>query len=179
MSALTHWLFSGFDSIWDIIAQIIGFIPLILSYFVFSRSDRKKIILYKACSDFFGAIHFFVLGAFSGGVINTVNVLRNIIFAQKDKKWASSNVIPALFMLFTVVCAIPTFRGVQDLLPIIGSCLAIVGFWQNDVKKLRIFNLAGVILWLAYGIMTVSVSTIIYNILSIISILSVLFKEKH
>ena len=108
-----------------------------------------------------------------------VNVLRNIIFSQKDKKWASSNIIPVAFMVFTFVSAVLTFQGVKDVLPIIGSWLAIIGFWQNDIKLLRIFNLAGVALWMIYGIMTVSVSTIIYNVLSIISILSVLFKHEH
>ena len=120
-----------------------------------------------------------MLGAFSGGAINTVNVLRNIIFAQKNKKCARSNMIPVVFMVFTFACAVPTFQSIKDILPIIGSWLAIIGFWQNDVKLLRIFNLAGVILWLIYGIITVSVSTIICNVLSIISIFSALFKREH
>ena len=179
MSFLTNWLFSGFDSPRDIIAQIIGFIPILLSYFIFSASNRRKIILYKACSDFFSAVHFFMLGAFSGGAINAVNVLRNIIFSQKDKKWASSNLIPAVFMVFTFVCAQPTFEGIKDLLPIIGSWLAILGFWQNDVTRLRVLNLAGISLWLIYGIITVSVPTIIYNVISIVAIFSALWKQKY
>ena len=179
MNYFIDWLFGGFNSPRDIIAQIIGFIPLLLSYFIFLKSDRRKIILYKACADLFSALHFFVLGAFSGGAINVVNVLRNIIFSQKDKKWASSNIIPVAFMVFTFVSAVLTFQGAKDVLPIIGSWLAIIGFWQNDIKLLRIFNLAGVALWMIYGIMTVSVSTIIYNVLSIISILLVLFKHEH
>lgn len=179
MNFFIDWLFGGFSTPRDIIAQIIGLIPLILSYFIFSGSNRRKIILYKACSDFFSALHFFVLGAFSGGAINAVNVLRNIIFSQKNKKWARSNIIPVVFMAFTFACAVPTFQSIKDILPIIGSWLAIIGFWQNDVKLLRIFNLAGVTLWLIYGIITVSVSTIICNVLSIISILSALFKREH
>ena len=82
-------------------------------------------------------------------------------------------------MVFTFACAVPTFQSIKDILPIIGSWLAIIGFWQNDVKLLRIFNLAGVMLWLIYGIITVSVSTIICNVLSIISIFSALFKGEH
>ena len=42
-----------------------------------------------------------------------------------------------------------------------------------------VFNLAGVTLWLIYGIITVSVSTIICNVLSIISIFSSFKSFEH
>jgi uncharacterized membrane protein len=58
MNYFIDWIFGGFSSPRDIIAQIIGFIPLLLSYFVFLKSDRRKIILYKACADLFSALHF-------------------------------------------------------------------------------------------------------------------------
>ena len=171
MNRLFDWFYFGFNNTQDIIAQIIGFIPLILSCITFSQKDRKKIIMLKGCSDFLWAIHFFMLGEFSGGAINTVNTFRNIVFSQKGKKWANHIMIPIAFIIFTLVCSLVNFQGVKDILPVIGSCLAIIGFWQTNISYLRIFNLCGIVLWLIYDILKVSISAIVSCIMSIISIL--------
>ncbi len=177
---IIDWFRSGFDDPRKLVAQLIGLVPLALSLFIFSINKRKKIILLKGCSDFLWAIHFFVLGEFSGGAINAVNTLRNIVFAQKDKKWANHRWIPLIFILFTTLSALPNFQGFKSLLPLLGSCLAILGFWQTSVTVLRVYNLCGVVLWLIYGVWTVSVPTILCNVFSIISILvGFLKKDSH
>lgn len=173
---LLHWLQSGFDEPRKLIAQILGFIPLSLSFFVFTQKEQKKTLFFKACSDCLKAIHFFLLAEFSGGAINTVNTFRDIVFSQKEKQGLKSPIIPAVFILFTIVCAIPDFQGIKSLLPTVGSCLAIIGFWQTNLTALRLFNLSGILLWLVYGIWTVSVSTILYNVFSIVSISMGLYK---
>ena len=173
---LLQWLQSGFDDPRKLIAQIIGVFPLILSLFIFSQKERKTILLLKGCSDLLWAIHFFVLGEFSGGAINAVNTVRNAVFSQKGKSRTSGSLLPLLFILFTVGCALPNFQGFKSLLPLLGSCLAILGFWQSNVNALRIYNLCGVLLWLTYGILTVSVSTILCNVFSILSISIGLYK---
>ena len=178
MSILVDWFRSGFSDPQRTVAQIIGFLPMILSFFTFRQNSRKRIIFFKACSDALSALHYFLLREFTGGAVNVVCILRSLIFSQKDKRWARSNWIPVIFCIFTLLCAIPDFEGAKNLFATVGSCLAIVGFWQNDIKKLRYFNLAGVSLWLIYGIWAVSVSTILHNLITIISILSTLVKER-
>jgi hypothetical protein len=56
-------------------------------------------------------------------------------------------------------------------LPVIGSCLGIIGFWSNDPKNIRKFNLPALTLWFIYGVLTLSLSTIVCNIVSITSII--------
>ncbi len=155
-----------------ITAQIIGFIPMIIAFFTFLFNDRKKIIFSKAISDLLWAVHFFMLGEPSGGAINTVNVARNLVFSQKgNKKWASSAYIPVFFCIVSAVCTILTQDSIKGILPLVGSCLAIIGFWCTDPHNVRKFNLPGVTLWLIYGILTLSISSIISNTLSTISII--------
>ena len=154
------------------IAQLVGMIPLILSFFVFIFNDRRKIIIFKGISDLLWALHFFLLGEMSGAIINSVNTVRNIVFFQKDKKWCNHRLIPILFCAFTVFGGIFSFDGIKGIFPMLGSCLAVIGFWCSKPDTIRKFNLPATLLWLIYGIMTKSVSTIICNTLSIISILT-------
>ncbi len=161
----------------NLIAQIIGFVPLTLSIFIFLQNSRKKIVILKGCSDFLWAVHFFVLGEFTGGIVNLVNTLRNVIFAHRGKKWVDHAFIPILFCVFTLLSALPSFAGIKSLLPITGSCIAVVGFWQKNVNSLRIYNLVAVTLWLIYGFLVFSISTILCNLFSITSILISFIKK--
>ena len=154
-----------------LIAQVIGFVPLILSFFVFLQKSRKSIIIFKGCSDLLWAAHFFVLGEYSGGLVNLVNTVRDVIFAYKGKKRTGHIIIPIIFCIFTLLSTLPTFAGVKSIFAVVGSCVAVIGFWQTNVERLRIYNLAATILWLLYGLLTFSISAILCNLISIASIL--------
>lgn len=160
------------------LGQIIGFIPMILAYFVFIFNDRRKVIAIKALSDLLWALHFFMLGELSGCVVNGINVIRNIVFSQKHRKWASNIAIPIVFCAITAAGTALSWNGIKSFFPLLGSCLAVVGFWCTEPKNIRKFNLPAALLWLLYGIITGSVSTIICNGVSIISITIAELKSK-
>lgn len=159
------------------VAQILGFVPIVLSYFVFHYNKRSTTIVIKAISDCISAIHFLLLGQPTGFAINCVNTVRGICFSQKDRrKWASGIYMPVIFCAATVVSSVLGWSGWISLLPMAGSCLAVIGYWSTDMKKLRLLNLAGLILWIVYGVIAFSLGTIIQNTVAIVSILSTQFR---
>lgn len=151
--------------------QLIGFIPMILGFFTYIYNDRRKNIGFKMLSDGVSAIHFLMLGEMSGCVINIVNTVRDYIFSRKGKKWASHIMIPITFVLISMGVTLASWEGIKSILPLTGTCLAIVGFWCSKPHIMRRFNLPGVGLWLIYGVITGSVSTCVGNTISIISML--------
>lgn len=171
------WLATAFATPRDITAQIIGFFPLILSLFIFTQKTRSRILIFKSISTFLWAVHYVILGQTTGALINVVLTLRGIIFAQRGKKGFSGIHIPIIFILFTILSAIPDFEGIKNILPTVGSCLTLIGFWQNDLKRLRWYNLAGTLLWFAYAFFSFSVSSILANTFALISILYALLQE--
>lgn len=153
------------------IAQIMGFIPMILGYFIFRDNSRGTSIAIKAVSDGISAVHFLLLGQTTGCVINCINTLRGVCFAQKGRhKWASGVWMPVAFCLVTVAGSLLGWTGPESVLPMLGSCLAVVGYWCREPGQLHRFNFAGIFLWLVYGIVTLSVPTIIGNVISLFSI---------
>lgn len=161
------------------IAQVLGFIPVVLSFFIFRNISRRASISIKALSDFLSAIHLLLMGAYTGCVINFINTGRDICFAQKGKyPWASGIWMPFLFCGLIVGSSLLTWGGLLSLVPMVGSCLAVMGYWCNDPQKLRHFNFVGIFLWLVYGIATFSVPTIVGNTLSLISIVRTEIKCK-
>lgn len=171
MIAYFEALAASFTNPVTAIAQILGLIPVVLGFFIFRNVSRTTSIAIKAVSDFMSAVHFLLLGAPTGCAINMVNTVRGICFSQKDKrKWASGIWMPVIFCCATAVSTALSWAGLISLLPLLGSCLAVVGYWCTEPKHLRRFNFAGIFLWTIYGIITLSVPTIVGNTISLISI---------
>ena len=152
-------------------AQIIGFIPLILSLTTFALSKREHILVSKLFSDLTSAVHFFMLGQGTGGAICAVNTARDFVFYHKGKKWASHIAIPIIFGTLTLVSSIIQWQGVYSLLPTIGSLIALVGFWFTNPRTVKLINLPGITLWLIYSIIVGSISTTIINMISVTTII--------
>lgn len=171
MQAYFSELAAQFQNPVTAIGQIIGFIPMILAYFVFHYNNRTTSICIKAVSDGISAVHFLLLGQPTGFAINCVNTLRGICFSQKGRHaWASGIWMPILFCCFTTFSSLLGWTGWESLLPLFGSCLAVIGYWNADPHRLRLFNLAGISLWVIYGVITMSISTVIHNCIAIVSI---------
>lgn len=152
-------------------AQILGFIPVVLGFFVFYVTDRKKTLAVKAVCDGLFVIHFFLLNQWTGGVVSIVNAMRGITFSQKGRyRWSSNLFLPILFCLLTIGGSLLGWTGIKSLLPMVGSCLAVIGYWCNEPGLLRKFNFAGISLWLIYGILTMSIPTMINNVVYLVSI---------
>lgn len=160
-----------FTNPYTAVAQILGFVPLALSWFIFRARSRKGSIALKSVSDGFSAVHFFMLGQWTGCAINCINTVRGTLFYQKGRrKWASGLFLPIGFCLVTIAFSCLSWTGAESLLPMLGSCLAVVGYWQTSQRWLRRFNFAGIFLWLIYGFITLSVPTVVGNIISLSSI---------
>ena len=152
------------------IGQLVGFIPLLLAFVTFSLSKRKHILISKTLSDFISAAHFFLLGEVVGGAVCIVNTGRGLVFYNKGKKWASGIYVPIVFSILTLLTTLIRWQGWYTLLPAVGSVLAVIGFWCNRPRLVKLFNLPAVTLWLIYSIITESISATLINIISIASI---------
>ena len=165
------------------VAQILGFIPLILGFFVFYFRDRRKIIATKAGCDAMAASQYLLLFQWTGAAVCSVNVLRGIVFGQRGRrKWADSPVLPVIFLVLTVGSSLLTWTGPESLLPMFGSCLALLGYWCTDTGRLRKLNFAGITLWTIYSLITMTVFSVINNIVYLTSIIRTeiaVYKEKR
>ena len=90
-----------------ILAQAVGILALITAVISFQQRDIKKLILCQLLSNITFGIHFAMIGAYTGSVLNIISALRAVVFYFKGKKaWASLPVWPWIFIgLFAVSTA--------------------------------------------------------------------------
>ena len=168
--------------LYTFIAQGIGVIAMILAYFIYSARTRKTLITLKFISDVLWGTHYFMLGAYSGGVLNVINMGREVIFQLKtSKKWAQTPIWAVVFIVINLTSTIFSWQGWQSLLPAVGASIAVVGLWCAKPLTIRLFSLPSTTCWLIYAILSGTVSGIICNIIQLTAIFVGLrrdFKER-
>ena len=150
-------------------AQIIGVIALVFSAVSFQQNTHKKIMLCQMIAGLLFAIHFFMIGAFTGGITNSIAVVRSIIFYNRDRKWASGSVWPFLFCAAFVLSGILTWQGPLSLLPILAMVVNTFTFAATNPTVVRTTILFSSPLWLAYNCISLSFPGIINESFVIVS----------
>lgn len=150
--------------------QIIGFVGVLMSLFIYIFKDRRKILICKFISDAVWSVHYFFIGAISGAALNVVAMFRETVFFNKSKKWASHIIWPFIFVSVTIASCIFTWQGPLSLLPMIGSSFGVISFYCTKPVTIRLFSFPAIALWTIYGILSGSFPSLVGNILSLSSI---------
>ncbi len=133
------------------IAQIIGFAALACAVCSFQQNKHKRILFFQILSGSLFTVHFTLLGAVLGGVLNFFGMLRSIVFYNKDKAWAQGKKWLFIFSTVFVATGIFFWEGIISIFPILSMVLSTICFWVTDPKKVRLLMLPASPLWMVYN----------------------------
>lgn len=149
------------------IGQGIGIIGLISNVLSFQQKTQKRIVLFQLVGSFMFTVHFFMLGAYVGSLLNFIGIFRALVFANKDKSWAQNKIWLCLFLIAFAAAGILTLDGDIDIftwnvsfksistyismLPIIGMSFTTVAFWITDASTVRKLSFPNSPCWLIYN----------------------------
>lgn len=152
------------------IAQVIGVLAVAVSCVIFLGRKRRTILLSKFTADVLWFGHYFLIGAYSGAALNILALFRESIFMNKEKKWASHKFWLFLILSLTVFSCLLTWEGPISLLPMIGSCSAVISFWCTKPIHIRLMAIPAQVLWLIYGTVHFSLPSFICNTMALVTI---------
>ncbi len=133
------------------VAQGLGVIALVIAILSFQQNEQKKIVTMQMVSSVFFCIHFCMLGATLGGILNGIGIFRAAIFRNRDKKWASNLSWLFLFCGLFALAGIFFWDGPISLLPILSMVLSTVAFWVKNARTVRILSAPASPLWFIYN----------------------------
>ncbi len=165
----------------ELIAQILGILAMIVAFFSFQQRTQKYIAIFQFVSSSIWAVHFLLLGAYTGCILNIIAVIRDVIFMQRNKhKWAAHvgwliGTVAVCFgvyaLTFTVFDKEPTLPNlILELLPVLGMAASTTALRQKEARHVRLFSLMSSPLWLVYDAVHRSIGGSITEIISILSI---------
>ena len=167
---------------YDIIVQGISIIAMILIILSYQFKTQRGILIMQLLGATLFAVHFLMLGAYVGGILNIAAVMRAIVFSNRDKFRAGNIWWTVFFCLgfgaayvltFTVFGTAATFGNfVIELLPVIGMIIMTFAFAGDDAKKIRVLGLVNSPCWLIYNLFNLSIGGILCETFSLISITS-------
>lgn len=143
-----------------IIAQLVGFLGIIISFIIYQQKDRKKLLVWKLVSDTVWMLHYALLGAYSAVAVTIIGVIRETVYLNEGKKWANKKFWIVIFCLINALFALYTWKGLFSLLPTIASLIAVVSFAMRKPKITRFFSFPISFCMITYDFFTGSIAGI-------------------
>lgn len=153
------------------IAQLLGILGFLLSIISFQQNTQKRIVFVQFLANISFTIHFYLIGAYTGSILNGIAIIRSFVYCFKDKKWASSNIWIVIFSLAFVVAGIFTWEGPLSILPTTAMVLSSVSFGIKNPKLVRRIYFPCSPMWLIYNIVGHSIGGVLTECFAMISII--------
>ena len=164
---------------WIIVAQILGVLGMGMNVLSFQGKKQKTIIGIQLFGSLFFAVHFFLLGAYTGALLNGAAIIRAALYANKEKIRHIS-VVNGIFIGFYLLSYVLTFTVFQkavtpfhlavELLPVIAMIATTISFAMPSAASVRKFALIGSPSWLVYNCINFSIGGILCESFSLVSV---------
>ena len=156
-------------------AQGIGLVGMALAFISFQNNDKKKILLIQAAASFTFAVHFILLGAFTGVGMNLLEIPRNLIFARKHEK-PRQRILTAVFIAAFIILGVFTRENLFSVLPVVAMCISTAVYSLKNPRSIRFCILPVSVLWLTYNILVLSIAGVLTESFCLISIMIAVFR---
>ena len=153
-----------------LIAQFVGIAAVTASLAIFQVNKRRTMLWIGMGGGMLYAIHFFLLGAFTGAAMNFLSVGRCYVFA-KFKPERRNTWILWSFIGAAGIATLLTWQGPLSLLPFFGSSANAIAFWQKKPKAIRRWSLIPPPLWFTYNALSGSYPGMFIELITAVSIL--------
>lgn len=165
------------DKMEFVFIQIIGFIGysiLALSYF---KKSKKEILFLEIIAYIMFTIHYYLLNGITGAICNFVGLIA-LIFLYLFDKTKYKKILAYFFVIALIIINIITFQNIYSIFPMIASTIVIISFLmtENEIRKIGII---AAICWLIYAIIYKSYIAIIFEVLTLISVVVAFIKNKR
>ena len=84
LKSVGEFLQNIFGASYTFITYGVGIIAVILAIIAYQCKGRTKLLIVQSVCSAFWVLYFLMLGAFIGMAMNFFNVIRNLVFSQKE-----------------------------------------------------------------------------------------------
>jgi len=159
--------------------QILGIFALVFYAVSFQMKTKENLLITQVISNVFTAVQYMLAMAFTGAIQNILGVIRGVVFYFYKKRGLKPNkFVLALFELAIISGAVFTWNNIFSCFPLIGMTANLYGQWQNHMNRLRILAIISAVLWSVYALYTGIYTSVLTEILKIVSSLIGLWRFK-
>ena len=165
----------------EIIAQGLSLIGMACVVGSYLQKKKSALIAIQATGGALFAIHYLLIGAYSGFLMNSIAVLRGFAFCKEHRSPTTGKVwvwvisilsLVAYALSFIVFNTEPTWQNiVLELLPALGMVALTISFNMTNAGQIRLMGFVNSTCWIIYNIAHVSIGGIGCEIMCFASII--------
>lgn len=152
-----------------IVGQIMGFAAVVLGFVSFQMRTQKQLLVVQTATTIAFCIHYYLIGATSGLMLNLLGIVRNLAYYHKDKPFFSGKKCPVFFAVVMGIVGLLSWQGYYSIFVVMGLVINTVCLSFTNPQNIRKSILVSSPLVLAYDAFVLSIGGVIYESVVIIS----------
>jgi len=152
-----------------IVGQIMGFVAVVLGFVSFQMRTQKQLLVVQTATTIAFCIHYYLIGATSGLMLNLLGIVRNLAYYHKDKPLFSGKKCPIFFAVVMGIVGMLSWQGYYSIFVVMGLVINTVCLSFTNPQNIRKSILVSSPLVLAYDAFVLSIGGVIYESVVIIS----------
>ncbi len=149
--------------------QLLGLIPSVALLLAMQSPHRSRVLVIQLCCNILWGIHYGLLSAWTGVVINLFGILRAVVCYYNDRSWAKSKLWLAFFVVAYAVSPLLTWDGPYCLLLGLAMVLTSIALWSHNMRLTRLLFLCNSPPIFLYNLFAGSYSSVIIEIFAFCS----------
>jgi hypothetical protein len=159
-----------FHEFWFI--QLIGAVALAFQFLAWGAVTRKKILCLQSVNLVILGIHFALLYAYVGALMNIVAFIRNLVLIRNDgKPWRSRWIWFGFFAALSLFVLVFSWQGYRSMLPVAAVIISMYALWDTRPAHMRFYMLIACFVWIPYTVIAGSYSGLVSQLVGISGIL--------
>lgn len=159
-----------FDNVY-LIAQLIGFLGTIAMVIGMQQKKYNRIVFCKIFNEFVASIHYFLIGGYTGMVINLASCLTNGVYWYRITKGKSTLIFQIMFGALFVTLGALSWQGWISIFVVLAKLISSVSLGIKNPRTIRILNLISNPCWLVYNLYMGSAAGIVTDTLVTTSVI--------
>lgn len=152
-----------------IIGQIMGLVAVVLGFISFQMRTQKQLLVLQTATTIAFCIHYYLIGATSGLMLNLLGIVRNLAYYHKDKPLFSGKKCPIFFAIVMGIVGLLSWQGYYSVFVVLGLVINTVCLSFTNPQNTRKSILVSSPLVLIYDVFVLSIGGVVYESVVIVS----------
>lgn len=154
-----------------LLAQILGFVGMAFIMVGMQQKKYGHIVVCENINNALCALHYILLGGYTGMCICFASCITNTVYWYRNKKGKSNFVYQIVFGILFVLLSLFSWHSIYSVFILIAKLISSVSLGINNPRIIRRLKLISFPCWLIYDIHIGSLSGIVGDVMSIVSVL--------
>ena len=151
------------------IGQILGIVAIILGFISYQVKTQKQLLFMQTSVAAVFGVHYFLIGAYSGMIMNFINIPRNFFYDRRTQKGSKSEILPTIFVAIQASMCVLTWEAWYSIFVLLGIGINTYCMSFSNPQNVRKSILVTSPLVLTYDIFARSIGGSIYETVALVS----------